>query len=77
MYYLDARMIHSKDVGHCYTLVNPDTMPSPTLHGYPLHGGILNAEAIYLLWSFYDRENFNTPDHQKKRKDNIDEDALD
>jgi tRNA(Arg) A34 adenosine deaminase TadA len=37
--------------------------------GYPIVSGILEEEAISLLRSFYNRENFNAPDDKRKRKD--------
>ena len=33
-----------------------------------LQGGLLEEEAVALLRSFYDRENFHAPDHKRKRK---------
>jgi tRNA-specific adenosine deaminase 2 len=40
-----------------------------TSHGYDITAGILENEAITLLRSFYDRENFHAPDGKRKRKD--------
>jgi len=37
--------------------------------GYPIVSGILEKQAINLLRSFYNRENFNAPDSKRKRKD--------
>lgn len=45
-----------------------DTVPSSKHVGFPIVGGILEAEAISLLRSFYDRENFHAPDDKRKRK---------
>ena len=36
--------------------------------GYEIVSGVLEKEAITLLRSFYDRENFHAPDHKRKRK---------
>lgn len=44
------------------------TLPSPQHHGYPIVEGVLKDEAIELLRSFYDRENFHAPDDKRKRK---------
>ncbi|GKZ00666.1 hypothetical protein MPSEU_001018800 [Mayamaea pseudoterrestris] len=41
----------------------------PHHNGYPIVGGILEAEAIALLRSFYERENMHAPDDKRKRKD--------
>ena len=40
--------------------------------GYPVVGGIMEMEAINLLRSFYDRENFHAPDDKRKRKQMMD-----
>jgi tRNA-specific adenosine deaminase 2 len=39
-----------------------------TSKGYEITKGVLEQEAITLLRSFYDRENFHAPDHKRKRK---------
>lgn len=44
------------------------TLPSLQHHGYPIVEGVLKEEAIELLRSFYDRENFHAPDDKRKRK---------
>lgn len=36
---------------------------------YPITEGVLKEEAIHLLRSFYDRENFHAPDDKRKRKE--------
>ena len=36
--------------------------------GYEVKSGILEEEAVGLLRSFYDRENFHAPDEKRKRK---------
>lgn len=41
----------------------------PNSSGYPVVGGIKEKEAIHLLRSFYDRENFHAPDDKRKRKE--------
>jgi len=42
------------------------------LHPYPVTSGVLEQEAVRLLRSFYDRENFHAPDDKRKRKEAID-----
>ena len=37
--------------------------------GYDITSGVLEKEAITLLRSFYDRENFHAPDDKRRRKD--------
>lgn len=37
--------------------------------GYEVVSGILESEAIRLLRSFYDRENYHAPDEKRRRKD--------
>ena len=37
--------------------------------GYEIRSGVLDKQAISLLRSFYDRENFHAPDDKRKRKD--------
>lgn len=37
--------------------------------GYEIQSGVLEDEAITLLRSFYDRENFHAPDDKRKRKE--------
>eukprot|EP00978_Attheya_sp_CCMP212_P006264 scaffold14188_cov50-Attheya_sp.AAC.3 len=58
--------------GGCGSLMHlhkPDTLPSLTHKGIPfMFSGILEKEAISLLRSFYDRENFHAPDDKRKRK---------
>ena len=64
--------------GGCGSLLNlhkPDALPSAKHHGFAIHGGILEDEAIRMLRSFYDRENFHAPDHKRKRKPGTDEDS--
>jgi tRNA-specific adenosine deaminase 2 len=39
--------------------------------GYGITTGVLEKEAITLLRSFYDRENFHAPDEKRKRKDQV------
>lgn len=65
--------------GGCGSLLNlhnkeeaDDSFYSPServSEGYELVSGILEQEAIILLRSFYDRENFHAPDDKRKRKD--------
>lgn len=44
---------------------------APLNCGYPIVAGVMEQEAINLLRSFYNRENFNAPDDKRKRKDNM------
>ena len=37
--------------------------------GYESKSGVLEDEAVMLLRSFYDRENFHAPDDKRRRKD--------
>ena len=45
-----------------------DTLQSSKHHGFTIHERLLEEEAVALLRSFYDRENFHAPDHKRKRK---------
>lgn len=36
--------------------------------GYEIKSGLLRDEAVQLLRSFYDRENFHAPDDKRRRK---------
>ena len=57
--------------GGCGSLLhlhNPDALPSPKHYGFGMHGGVLEEEAIRLLQSFYNRENFHAPDYKRRRK---------
>jgi len=42
---------------------------SNSSHYYPITSGVLEQEAIDLLRSFYNRENFHAPDDKRRRKD--------
>lgn len=44
---------------------------------YPIVSGVLRDEAITLLRSFYDRENFHAPEDKRKRKEPKQKDAVD
>ena len=46
----------------------PRGVAAGVYHGYPIVEGILKDEAVRLLRSFYDRENFHAPDDKRKRK---------
>ena len=62
---------HNNKFGGCGSLMNlhdASTVPSGEYHGYPIVEGILKDEAVRLLRSFYDRENFHAPDDKRKRK---------
>mmetsp|Transcript_439 Transcript_439/g.1080 ORF Transcript_439/g.1080 Transcript_439/m.1080 type:complete len:314 (+) Transcript_439:297-1238(+) len=39
--------------------------------GYEIKSGVLEEEAVRLLRSFYDRENFHAPDDKRRRKDHM------
>ena len=57
--------------GGCGSILNlhdSDALPSSKHIGFPIIGGICEDEAIRLLRSFYDRENFHAPDEKRKRK---------
>lgn len=61
--------------GGCGSLLNlhrPDALPSTKHHGFAIYGGVLEEEAVRLLRSFYNRENFHAPDHKRKRKPGTD-----
>lgn len=42
---------------------------TPRSNGYDIQSGVLESEAISLLRSFYDRENFHAPDDKRKKKE--------
>jgi len=66
--------------GGCGSLLNlhkPDALPSAKHHGFEIIGGIHEEEAVRLLQSFYNRENFHAPDHKRKRKPAIAEEGTD
>jgi len=47
-----------------------DAVPSrATAVGYEITSGVLESDAINILRSFYDRENFHAPDSKRKRKE--------
>ena len=57
--------------GGCGSLLNlhmSNALPSSKHHGFAIHGGILEEEAIRLLRSFYERENFHAPAPVRRRK---------
>mmetsp|Transcript_6336 Transcript_6336/g.11001 ORF Transcript_6336/g.11001 Transcript_6336/m.11001 type:complete len:204 (-) Transcript_6336:945-1556(-) len=59
--------------GGCGSLMHlhkPEGLPSPSHKGYPIYTGTLEKEAVTLLRSFYDRENFHAPDEKRRRKEN-------
>ncbi len=43
-------------------------LPSKSHKGYPIVSGVLENEAIALLRTFYERENFHAPEEKRKRK---------
>jgi hypothetical protein len=50
-------------------LHKPDFLRGASHKGYPIVTGILEREAVTLLRSFYERENFHAPDAKRKKKD--------
>ena len=50
------------------TTTTTSSLSSLQYRGYPIISGILENEAVTLLRSFYDRENFHAPDEKRKRK---------
>lgn len=50
------------------TLHLSSALPSKQHVGYPIVKGILEEEAISLLRSFYNRENFHAPEEKRKKK---------
>lgn len=61
--------------GSLMNLHQPSMLPSKHHKGYPIVAGILEEEAITLLRSFYNRENFHAPDDKRKRKLNLNADT--
>lgn len=53
---------------HLHNNVSDDLSPHKRRHSYKVVSGILKEEAIELLRSFYNRENFHAPDDKRKRK---------
>ena len=59
--------LHQPETGE--GLENNDTNGNHKSLGYEITTGVLESEAIHLLRSFYDRENFHAPDEKRRRKD--------
>ena len=55
--------------GSLMALHKPDFLPSVSHKGYPIITGILKKEAVSLLRSFYERENFHAPEAKRRKKD--------
>jgi len=55
--------------GSLMCLHKPDFLPGVSHTGYPIVTGILEKEAVTLLRSFYERENFHAPDAKRKKKE--------
>ena len=55
--------------GGCGSILHLHEDQKPYHKGYPIVEGILKEEAISLLRSFYNRENFHAPEDKRKRKD--------
>lgn len=63
---------HNDRFGGCGSLMclhKPDFLPSASHVGYPIVSGILEEEAVTLLRSFYERENFHAPDSKRRKKE--------
>jgi tRNA(Arg) A34 adenosine deaminase TadA len=54
--------------GGCGSILNLHKMKLDVQTPYPIVPGVLEQEAVTLLRSFYDRENFHAPDEKRKRK---------
>ena len=50
-----------------HSAMNPGTFTTKSM-GYKIKHGVLEKEAIRMLRTFYDRENFHAPDCKRKRK---------
>lgn len=62
---------HNDRFGGCGSILNlhkPEAFATTQHKGYPIESGVLEEEAITLLRSFYDRENYHAPDEKRKRK---------
>ena len=68
--YFGCKNDRFRGCGSLLNLHKSNALPSSKHHGFEIIGGILEEEAIRLLRSFYDRENFHAPDHKRKRKPN-------
>mmetsp|Transcript_15642 Transcript_15642/g.23689 ORF Transcript_15642/g.23689 Transcript_15642/m.23689 type:complete len:254 (-) Transcript_15642:344-1105(-) len=58
--------------GGCGSLMNlhqSNFLPTTEHSGYPIITGILEDEAVALLRSFYNRENFHAPDSKRRKKE--------
>jgi len=55
--------------GSLMSLHKSDFLPSISHKGYPIFTGILEKEAVSLLRSFYERENFHAPDAKRRKKE--------
>lgn len=53
------------------SLHQPAFLPCASHTGYPIVAGVLETEAVNLLRSFYERENFHAPDDKRKKKEPI------
>jgi tRNA-specific adenosine deaminase 2 len=66
--------------GGCGSILSLHEDKPPNHKGYPIVAGILEAEAVQLLRSFYERENMHAPDDKRKRKETklpADKDSID
>jgi tRNA-specific adenosine deaminase 2 len=54
--------------GGCGSILHLHKDHPPHHAGYPVSGGMLEDDAVGLLRSFYNRENFHAPEDKRKRK---------
>lgn len=59
--------------GGCGSILHLHKDHPPHHAGYPVSGGMLEDDAVGLLRSFYNRENFHAPEDKRKRKEGKDD----
>eukprot|EP00527_Entomoneis_sp_CCMP2396_P008383 CAMPEP_0198146814 /NCGR_PEP_ID=MMETSP1443-20131203/31574_1 /TAXON_ID=186043 /ORGANISM="Entomoneis sp., Strain CCMP2396" /LENGTH=261 /DNA_ID=CAMNT_0043810895 /DNA_START=65 /DNA_END=850 /DNA_ORIENTATION=- len=62
--------------GGCGSILNLHEENRADLDAYPVKGDVMEQQAVALLRSFYDRENYNAPDDKRKRKDAVETDKM-
>lgn len=62
--------------GGCGSILHLHRDIPPHHHGYPTVSGLLDEEAVTLLRSFYNRENFHAPPDKRRKKDSSSENTL-
>ena len=67
----------NSDAGHKNNTNIRSSWNRSMFKGYPIETGVLEKEAIWLLQSFYNRENFYAPDHKRRKKDVLPEASSD